>query len=58
MGRGRVIRGWDEGVVGMKVGGARRLVVPPEEAYGAKGMPPVIPPGSTLLFEVDLNGIK
>jgi FKBP-type peptidyl-prolyl cis-trans isomerase len=58
IGRGVVIQGWDAGLVGMQVGGVRQLVIPPEEGYGAKGMPPVIPPGSTLFFEVDLIGIK
>ena len=58
IGRGTVIRGWDVGVEGMQAGGVRRLVIPSGEAYGAKGMPPVIPPNSALSFEIELIGIK
>lgn len=57
LGQGQVIQGWDQGVVGMKVGGKRKLTVPPDMAYGARGFPPVIPPNSTLVFEVELLDI-
>ena len=58
LGAGGVIRGWDQGVVGMKVGGVRRLVLPPELAYGSAGSPPKIPGNATLLFEIELLGIQ
>ena len=58
LGRGEVIRGWDEGVAGMKVGGRRTLTLPPDYGYGARGFPPDIPPNSTLVFDVELLDVR
>ncbi|TMK59141.1 MAG: FKBP-type peptidyl-prolyl cis-trans isomerase [Actinobacteria bacterium] len=58
LGAGEVIPGWDEGVEGMKVGGRRELIIPPELGYGPAGAPPAIPPNETLIFVVDLEAVE
>jgi FKBP-type peptidyl-prolyl cis-trans isomerase len=58
LGRGQVIKGWDEGVAGMKIGGSRRLFIPAALGYGSQGAPPLIGPGATLVFDVELLGVR